>query len=157
MKKHIVAVALLAGTLMFTAGCETKKENAQEELADAQQDAKEARAEVAEDLEEAKEDASAKRAEITAELKQEEREFLQTMEETKTEIENRIAKIDRDLDKANDTEKIRLRAQRDRLDARLKDVDDDIAELKGGLKRDWKEFKSDFQKGIDELKRDLKD
>jgi chromosome segregation ATPase len=157
MKKYIVTVALLVGTLMFAGSCETKKENAQEELSDAQQDAKEERAEVAEDLQDAKEDASAKRADITAELKQEEREFLQTMEERRMEIENRIAKIDRDIDKANDTEKIRLRAQRDRLDARLKDVDEDITELKGGLKRDWKEFKSDFQKNIDELKRDLKD
>ncbi|WP_428657251.1 hypothetical protein [Runella sp.] len=156
MKKYVVAVSLLVSALMFTS-CDTKNENAQEELADAKQEAKEERAEVAEDLKDAKEDAADKRAEITAELKQEEREFLQTMEERRTEIENRIAKIDRDIDKANDTEKIRLRAQRERLDARMKDVDDDIAELKGGLKRDWKEFKSDFQKSIDELKRDLKD
>ncbi|RDB05046.1 hypothetical protein [Runella aurantiaca] len=156
MKKYIIIVALLVGGLTF-AGCESKQENAKEELTEAQKEAKEASAEVTEDLTEAKEEATAKQKEIVAELKQEEREFLVTMEERRMEIKTRIEKLDRDIDKANSSEKIRLRAQRDRLDARLKDVDNDIAELKGGLKRDWKEFKSDFQKNIDELKRDLKD
>lgn len=156
MRKHLITVALLAGTFLFTS-CDGKKEDAHDKLADAQQEAKEERAEVAEDLQEAKDKAADKRAEITAELKEEEREFLRTMEESRTKIDNRIAEIDRKIDKANDTEKIRLRAQRERLNTGLKDVDNDIIVLKGGVKSDWYEFKSDFQRKFDKIKRDLKD
>ena len=84
-------------------------------------------------------------------------EFNTWAEERSEEIEERMEVLEKDMEKAGSRAKVKMKAAWNDLKELNEDIEEKISESRSNARPEWREFKSDVDSRLNDLKRESRD